>query len=172
MREGIGSVFLYNMIILFIIIVFGLISATISYYKAFKINERILASIEKFEGFNSLAKYDITNYLTSIGYTSLQTDIQSSDCPKFPNNTDKGTLTVDKKSSHLYCVYFHKDDRGEKEKSKVNGDEQPIYYNYSVVIYIFIDLPIVGNFKVPVYTKGERTYNFSEGDTEMYSGGR
>ena len=38
MREGIGSVFLYNIIILFVIIVFGLLSATISYYKAFKVN--------------------------------------------------------------------------------------------------------------------------------------
>ena len=66
MREGIGSVFLYNMIILFIIIVFGLISATISYYKAFKVNERILSTIEKFEGHNDLAKAEIDDYLISI----------------------------------------------------------------------------------------------------------
>lgn len=179
MREGIGSVFLYNMVILFIIIVFGLISATISYYKAFKVNERVLGIIEKFEGFNSLAKSDIEEYMTSIGYTSLQVNIQSDECPKSPNNSDKGTLVVDKNSSHLYCVYFHKDDRSDREKDAplgfvggYNGDNQPIYYNYSVVSYIFVDLPIAGNFKVPVYTKGERTFNFSEGDTSMYSGDR
>lgn len=170
MRESIGSVFLYNMVILFIIIVFGLISATISYYKAFKVNERILGIIEKFEGYNSLAKTDIEDYLTSIGYTSLEINVQSSECPEFPTATDKGTLMADKNSSHLYCVYFIGDDRGEKETSRNNGDSQPIYYNYSVISYIFVNLPIVGEFKLPVYTKGERTYNFSDGDTDTYSG--
>ncbi len=172
MREGIGSVFLYNMIILFIIIVFGLISATISYYKAFKVNERILSTIEKFEGHNDLAKAEIEDYLISIGYTSLNGGIQRTDCPSSPNSSDEGTLDINEDSTHLYCVYFHPDDRGDKEVNKENGDNQPIYYNYSVVSYIFVNLPIVGEFKIPVYTKGERTYNFSEGDTAMYSGGR
>ena len=49
----------------------------------------------------------------------------------------------------------------ELKNKETNKNKEPIYYNYSVVTYIYIQLPIVGAFKVPVYTKGERTYNFS-----------
>ena len=160
MREGIGSVFLYNIIILFVIIVFGLLSATISYYKAFKVNERILYIIDKFEGYNRPAIEEINNYLYSIGYTT--TPNGHNDCPDSPNNNDKGILIKDKDASHLYCVYYHYDDRGSQEEGRYNGDEEPIYYNYSLVSYIYADLPIVGAFKLPVYTKGERIYNFSD----------
>ena len=51
MKESIGSTFLYNIIFIFIIIVFGLIAATLNYYKGFKINTRILQSIQKNSGY-------------------------------------------------------------------------------------------------------------------------
>ena len=157
MREGIGSVFLYNMIILFIIIVFGLLSATISYYKAFKVNERLLYSIDKFEGYNRLSVEEMENFLVSIGYTSNPNG--QAECPE---TKDGGTLITSKNARHLYCVYYFRDDRGSKETGRTNGDREPIYYNYAITSYIYVDLPIAGAFKLPVYTKGERIYNFSD----------
>lgn len=157
MREGIGSVFLYNIIILFVIIVFGLLSATISYYKAFKVNERLLYSLDKFEGYNRFSKEEMENYLTSIGYT-YNPDGQS-ECPK---EKDGGVLISTNNTHYLYCVYYHEDDRGSQEQDRLNGDDEPIYYNYALTSYIYADLPIVGAFKLPVYTKGERIYNFSD----------
>ncbi len=157
MRESIGSVFLYNIIILFVIIVFGLLSATISYYKAFKVNERILYSLDKFEGYNQFSEAEIEDYLVSIGYT-YSPDGQA-DCPK---EKDGGTLIMSNSAKHLYCVYYFSDDRGSQEEGRLNGDREPIYYNYALTSYIYVDLPIVGAFKLPVYTKGERIYNFSD----------
>ena len=157
MRESIGSVFLYNIIILFVIIVFGLLSATISYYKAFKVNERLLYSLDKFEGYNKYSKEEMENFLASIGYT-YNPDGQS-ECP---TEKDGGTLIRTNGTHYLYCVYYHADDRGNNEKHRLNGDKEPIYYNYAVTSYIYADLPIVGAFKLPVYTKGERIYNFSD----------
>ena len=157
MREGIGSVFLYNIIILFVIIVFGLLSATISYYKAFKVNERLLYSLDKFEGYNRFSKEEMEDFLVSIGYT-YNPDGQN-ECPKEKNG---GVLKMANNTSYLYCVYYHSDDRGSQEKDELNGDREPIYYNYAVTSYIYADLPIVGAFKLPVYTKGERIYNFSD----------
>lgn len=157
MREGIGSVFLYNMIILFIIIVFGLLSATISYYKAFKVNERLLYIIDKFEGYNSYSEEEMEQFLTSIGYTYSPTG--QNDCPKTMNG---GILLTARNAKHLYCVYYYSDDRGTQEAGRLNGDNEPIYYNYALTSYIYVDLPIAGAFKVPVYTKGERVYNFSD----------
>ncbi len=153
MRESLGETFTYNMIIIFIIIVFGLLAATISYYKAFKVNNRILDSIEKYEGYNSASKDDIQKKLQTIGYT---VNTENARCPE----RNGGTL-LKQDSTYLYCVYYYNDDRGSQDKNKTNDEGEPIYYNYSVASYIYIDLPIVGSFKVPVYTKGERTYNFS-----------
>lgn len=157
MREGIGSVFLYNIIILFVIIVFGLLSATISYYKAFKVNERLLYSLDKFEGYNRFSKEEMEDFLVSIGYT-YNPDGQN-ECPEEKGG---GILIRANNTSYLYCVYYHSDDRGSQEKDELNGDREPIYYNYAVTSYIYADLPIVGAFKLPVYTKGERIYNFSD----------
>ena len=157
MREGIGSVFLYNMIILFIIIVFGLLSATISYYKAFKVNERLLYMIDKFEGYNQFSEAEMEQFLTSIGYTYSPTG--QNGCTSIMNG---GTLLTAKNAKHLYCVYYYSDDRGSQEAGTTNGDNEPIYYNYAITSYIYVDLPIAGAFKVPVYTKGERIYNFSD----------
>ena len=75
---------------------------------------------------------------------------------------DGGTLIRSNSAKHLYCVYYFSDDRGSNEKNRLNGDKEPIYYNYALTSYIYVDLPIVGAFKLPVYTKGERIYNFSD----------
>ena len=59
MREGIGSVFLYNIIIVFIVITFGFLSASLSYMKAFKVNGKIANALEKYEGY--IYKYKFLN---------------------------------------------------------------------------------------------------------------
>ena len=148
---------------------FGILSATISYYKAFKVNERIDASIEKFEGYNRLSEAEISDYLTSIGYTS---DNDPSACPETKSGGELIATgdNVSGNPNHLYCVYFFGDDTGGSDSGKKNGDNQPLYYNYSVMTFIYVDLPIVGKFKVPVYSKAERTYNFSDGDNDRYRG--
>ncbi len=163
MKESIGSVFLYNIIFVFIIIVFGLITATLSYYKAFKVNKAILGYISRYSGYNTKSETAIKNYLESVGYTT--------DGTKCSDNEKAGGVLVNKNNNgYYYCVYYHNDETGKNEKngneSKTNADGQPIYYAYGVTTFIYIDLPIAGNFKIPVYTKGERIYNFSDGQSQ------
>ena len=165
MRQSIGEISTLNIIIIFMVIVFGLLSATLSYYKAFKLNTRILDIIEKYEGYNSLSKPEIENNLNSMGYAQIHGNFS---CPtigesgnqleevlsqdEYVNANLSGT---DRNRSHFYCVYYVSNDSGQ-------NDAAGTYYNYIVVTYIFIDLPIVGEFKVPVRTKGERIYSFSD----------
>ena len=52
MRESIGTAFLLNFIVVFIVFIMMFLAATLSYYKAYRINNYILHSIEKFEGYN------------------------------------------------------------------------------------------------------------------------
>lgn len=139
MRESIGSTFLYNMIIIFIVIVFAILAATLTYYKAYKVNTRVITSIEKYEGYNDLARTEIDNTLTTIGYMFKE----GTKCPTKKNG---GTLeTEDKK--FRYCVYYSKED------SK--------HYSYGVITYITIDIPIVNRaLSIPIYTKSNRIYKF------------
>ena len=151
MKESIGSTFLYNIIFIFIIIVFGLLSATISYYKGFKVNTRILASINKYSGYNDSASKEIENHLSTIGYTINSNNEQCG------VDNSKGVLQTNLSSKYLYCVYLKDPDVAKRDTSEMKNK----YYSYGVKSYIYVDLPIVGKFKVPVYSKGERIYRFT-----------
>ena len=76
MSTSIGHTFLYNLIILFIIIIFAFLSGTLSYYKAFKVNNRIvyiiprqvqLASIKNTEGTHIVIEAQAEKY-EQLGY--------------------------------------------------------------------------------------------------------
>ena len=140
MRESIGSTFLYNIIILFIVIVFAILAATLTYYKAYKVNTRIINSIEKYEGYNNLAVSEINNTLTTIGYMARDTH-------KCPNEKNGGILQTEN-NQFRYCVYYF--------------DEKDNYYSYGVITYITLDIPIVNMFlQIPIYTKSNLIYRFN-----------
>ena len=48
MKDAIASTYIYNIIIIFMLIIFVFIMGTIVYYKSFKINKNILSIIEKY----------------------------------------------------------------------------------------------------------------------------
>jgi len=139
MKQSIGGAFLYNIIIVFIVIVFAILGATLTYYKAFKVNTRITDSIEKFEGYNALAEAEINNTLTTIGYM----DKSNHKCP----NEKNGGVLQPESERFRYCVYYF--------------EESERYYSYGVITYITIDIPIVNMFlQIPIYTKSNRIFEF------------
>ena len=162
MKESIGSTFLYNIIFLFIIIVMGLIVATLNYYKSYKVNTRILDSLEKYSGYNENSKNDINRILSGIGYSS-----DSVDC------SERDNASIINKSN--ICIYYYKNELSEKEREDDyyftnDDDKNPRYYSYGVTTFISIELPIVGKFKVPVFTKGDRIFRFSCNDVRGCEG--
>lgn len=138
MRESIGSMFLYNIIILFIIVTFAFLSGTLSYVKAFKTNSRIVNAIEKFEGYNDLSNIEIVNTLKTLGYRTGEAK-----CDVRDNIVASQQLGEEK---FQYCVY-----RYEYEKKDF----------YGVLTYMYFDLPIVGEIKIPLYAKTEKVYRFN-----------
>lgn len=156
MRESIGSTFLYNMIFVFIIIVFGILSATMSYYKGYKVNTRILKYLSQYSGYNSVSYAAINNYLGSIGYTDTRINNIQESCPDERNGGGKLVKATDAglgDPTYAYCVYYF-GERPSKDGTKT-------YYSYGVISYIYVDLPIAGQFKIPVYSRGDRIYKFS-----------
>lgn len=142
MRDSIGSVFLYNIIILFIVIVFAILAGTLTYHKAFKINKSIVNYIEMYEGYNSLALKNIKRDLVSVGYPSRT----NGGCVASKNG---GTLVKQTGENYDYCVYLFDND----------GDSD--HYSYGVVTYITFDFPFFDMFlKIPVYAKSNKLYKF------------
>ena len=141
MKEAIGSVPLYNFIIIFIVITFGFLSATLMYYKAFKLNSKIAYALEEFEGYNSESSKEINRVLGTLGYRTTG----NADCGKKDNMTQVTISDV----KYPICIY---------ESELKDG-----YFNYGITTYIYLDIPVLGGtFKIPVYTESERIFKFSK----------
>ena len=123
---------MYNIIAIFIVVIFAILAGTMSYFKAFKVNSRIVGIIEKYEGYNDLAKAEIRSTLTTLGYRK----IDSAKC-----QTRKGSLLMEQDPAFSYCVYRYCDD--------------DLYqYHYGVTTFITIDFPVLSALiNVPIYTE-------------------
>ena len=137
MREAIGSTFMLNFIIVFIIVFMFIFVGTLSYTKAFKVKNRIVDTIENYDGNIDVGNHlknevqtEIDNKLGDIGYRIDQ----SATC-----DTDKrfdGTEIL-KNSNYRYCIYRNTTSKGNY---------------YSVVAYIYFEIPIIGTkVEFPVY---------------------
>ena len=152
MKEAIGSIPLYNFIIIFIVITFGFLSATLSYMKAFKVNSNIAKQLERYEGYNNLSEKEIDNILDTLGYRK-----SGSDSAKCKEKKSGGTLITGKNSSYPICIY------------RSNKLDKYGYFHYGIVTYIFLDIPLLGGtFSIPVYSETERIYKFSPDSFETY----
>ena len=141
MSETVGHSMLYNFIILFIIVVFAIVAGTLSYYKAFKINNKIVGAIEKYEGFNSGSVSEINYFLSALGYSTA-----TPNCPE----TFKGMTRVNYSHHYYYCIYISNPNPGKGTK-----------YNYGVLTFMKLDLPVVNQLKINVFTKTNDIYKFT-----------
>lgn len=148
MRESVGSVALYNIIIVFIVVTFAVLAGTMSYSKAFKVNNRIINAIEKYEGYNNdFVSEEIDRMLSSIGYQFQNSNFKCSQRNGY-------TAMLDKNPNYEFCVYEMPVDSKEW-----NGR----YFEYGVVSYIYIDLPVIGDFvRIPVYGVSRKIFKFEE----------
>jgi hypothetical protein len=143
MNQSLGSVALYDIIIVFIVITFSLLTITINYNKAFRVGSRSIYIIEINAGYNQAASNHIRRDLDTLGYRvhpSLSFD--SSTCPVKSGQNALPQLS----SRHELCIYRF-----------ISGN----HYKYGVLSYMYVDLPVVGNFfKVPIYVESDYLYNF------------
>ena len=64
MKKAIGGVYVYNLVIVFLLIMVGFIMATLSYTKAFRVSKSIASIIERSSGYNKTSQAAISKYLT------------------------------------------------------------------------------------------------------------
>lgn len=147
MRESIGSIALYNIIIVFIVVTFSVLAGTMSYSKAFKVNNRIINAIEKYEGYNENSKNQIEWQLSSLGYQVVDGNVRCSNRNGVPAY-NKGDY-----QNYEYCIY----------KNNVKTTEwDGRYVQYGIVSYIYVNFPVLGDFlKIPVYGTSRKIFEFN-----------
>lgn len=117
MREAIGSSLLFNLIIVFIVLMIAFLAGSLSYSKAFKVKNRIIDIIEKNEGYTDESKKEINESLGNMGY-------------RVSSDKNCGPDDISGNTSYEYCVYEYT----QKEGSKY----------YKVTTYMYFDIPVIG----------------------------
>ena len=179
MRESIGTSFMLNFIVLFIFLVFAFLAGTLSYYKAYRVNNYIINAIEKFEGYNVYSTAEIEKGLSSIGYdASVVVDCE----PTRQNSSADYLHSIDADLSNYiadgqrvddnypdgdtskgvgYCVYLYWNDNNALSAGGGIATTD-VYYRYGVLTYMQMKFPVIeSTIKIPIFSSTNRIYDFN-----------
>lgn len=136
MKQGVGYSVTINIMAIFIVVTFAFLVTSLNYYKAYKINNAISDSIEKYEGYNNFSITEIDTKLSSLGYIKNNAGCKGSDLVKTEGSSFKNS----------YCVYE-------------TYDATNKYTRYEVVTYINFNIPVINKtLNLPVKTRTETIY--------------
>lgn len=148
MKEAIANAGVFNLIIVFVTILLLLFIGSLSYTKAYKVKDRIVREIEKNKGYDDSVQADLEDWLSDVGYR------YSGSAFSCPSTDNSGGKMVPITSVYDYCIYEH----------DVSGSSGVTGHYYSVVSYMYIELPIIRDvFRVPVRGETNTIINTIEG---------
>lgn len=151
MKEAIANVGVFNLIIIFVIILMSFFIGSLGYSKAFKVKNKIVNEIEK-EGSYEKAKDSIEDWLHVIGYRMYNGFEPNKGCPAPKSIIDDANLNVslvNQGGDYQYCVY-EVNSCNEEFYSGVTTMHKCSRY-YKVIAYMYFDVPVVGDLiKIPV----------------------
>ena len=142
MKEAIANVGVFNLIIIFVIILMSFFIGSLGYSKAFKVKNKIINEIEK-EGSYEAAKDNIEDWLLVIGYRMYTEFDPNKGCPAADKNN---AHLVNQNGDYQYCVYEVNSCTEEFYEGKTSLHKCSKYYK--VIAYMYFDV-----IKIPV--KGE-----------------
>lgn len=170
MREAIANANIFNIVIVFTILLLMFFVGSLSYTKAFKVKNGIVNQIEKDEGWfedkknNSLAK--VEDWLLSIGYRTSSTNSCSTYEAQEKKNCSSTNpescykLVNNKSKKYDFCVFKKIVCNGLPKNFNLKDSYGKCSTRYKVIAFMYFDMPIIGGLvKVPV--SGE-TVSFTE----------
>lgn len=138
MRDAFGGLINIVIIIVFLLIVSGYLAFNVSYAKAFRVKNKIISTIEEFEGQCDFSKNDdkcvqiINTYMRQIGYSPLGSEKVNANKSNFdaPANCKPANVNCQTGYCTMKCEYQ-------------SGSIATNYYYYRVVTYVTLDIPII-----------------------------
>ncbi len=164
MREAIGGIPIFQIVVVFILLFTGVMCLTINRSKAFGVKDEIITIIET-EGTDS-ASFELDERINSLIAEQLKTVGYriTGPCPEGYKgyNRDGGEIT---RGDAAYCIRFNQVDsvfyedakkKCSNSKCTPTSDDFPGMAYYDVILFYQLDIPIVRdlfNFKVTGSTK-------------------
>ena len=183
MKQSIGGTYLIYFISIFILIVFAFLCGIMNYMKAFKVNSTIANALENNSGYNAKSAKEISDKLNSIGYRKGNAGVS---CKSRRRSIKVGKTSIpvmqepvaqfysDDIDIHDFCIYEINETKSGCSsiiKKYVNGDPKITAdevskcrgkIRYGIVTYIYLDLPIISEIIIPIYSESESIYLFEE----------
>lgn len=138
MREAIGGTWLFQIVIVFVLLFAGYICLSINYSRAYKVKNEVVDIIERKGTFDAYTMASVNQYLKKAGYYSIgkcPSDMTAYKAELVDRtNVDKGSIG----KQGNYCI----------SKVLVNGEEtnggiSKVYYK--VRVFFKFDIPIFGD---------------------------
>lgn len=149
MKEAIANAGVFNLVIIFVIVLLAFFIGSLGYSKAFKVKNKIVEEIEKDQGYtygqDDSTESRIEDWLKNIGYRTNTGNVRNTDAcaSSVSGNGGKGGKLINTQSDYQYCVY-------EFNTCTSENDGKCGKY-YRVITYMYFDVPIVSSLiKIPV----------------------
>lgn len=136
MRESIGSTWILQLIIVFMLIFVGFLALSINYTKAFKIKNEVVTIIEKYEGVSSEENGSIeiiNNYLRYYNYQVMGACDEGFYGIADLNNT--AAVPAQQGQKYYYCI----------KRNSTGNATFPDRVNYNVETFFQFNLPFIGD---------------------------
>ena len=172
MKQSMGMTVTIGIIIIFIVLVFSFLAATLSYYKVYKVNNTIIESIEKYEGVNPLFMDDVSKKLSGIGYNGANISCKesyhykgktwylvSSTMSQYVSKWGNIDVVNKADGDQGFCVYviYYTYNKAAINSPYAGGGAK--YIQYGVLTYMGIDIPTFDKFfRFPVFSASRKMY--------------
>jgi len=143
MRDAFGGLLNIVIIVVFMTLVSGYLAFNVSYAKGLKVKNKIISTIENYNGscdFNNAENTcykDVLNYEKTIGYQANVNMSQASICSK---SSTEGYIDCQCNQALGFCWL-------ESQKKVIDGVDSTItsieYKSFRIVTQVYIDLPII-----------------------------
>lgn len=142
MKEAIGGISLFNIVIVFVLVFTGYISMSINYSKAYNVKNEIISIIKNSGG---ICSSDGSDDIRCVNFSTQIEDYFKEASYRSTGKCDDGWVGYDHQGNYIseaaknaaFCV------RGVPTKS---NSELPNALYYQVKIFYQLDLPVINNF--------------------------
>ncbi len=138
MRQAIGSTWVMQLVIVFMLIFVAFLALSINYTKAFKVKNELVTIIEKYEGVkdgSSGSLQIINNYLKSSNYSVTNKCAEGEYGMRSLDSPSLEQVRENSNTKYFYCI------------SKINtkANNLPNRSKYEIKIFFKFNLPVLGD---------------------------